>query len=351
MWFNFAKWILNLRKIQNAMKEIERIRIFSWHIHGSYLYYLSQANFTIYIPVNDKKSAGYIGRGSTFHFGDNVIEVPVEEVKNILFDCILFQTPSNYLTDQYYLFNEEQRRLPKIYLEHDPPQSVPTDTPHVVNDPEVTLVHVTCFNKLMWDNGRTPAFVIDHGIYIPDVQYTGEFKKGVVVINNLKDRGRRLGSDIFEYVRQHVPLDLIGMDTEKIGGLGEILHPQLPEFISHYRFFFNPIRYTSLGLAVLEAMMTGVPVVGLATTEMTTVIENEKSGILHTDIEYLIERMKALLDNHDYARELGEAGKSVAMKRFNITRFIEDWESLLYRCVRQDAKNEKENVSMAIEMI
>src|SRR5690606_22183210 len=102
----------------------------------------------------------------------------------------------------------------------------------------------------------------------PDSAYTGKYEKGIVVINNLNERGRRLGLDIFLRAREHVPLDLIGMDTKKIGGLGEILHPQLSDFIKDYRFMFNPIRYTSLGLAVIEAMMVGLPVVGLATTEL-----------------------------------------------------------------------------------
>lgn len=91
----------------------------------------------------------------------------------------------------------------------------------------------------MWGNGRTPAYVIDHGILPQDVSYSGDIEKGIVIINNLSDRGRRLGYDIFEEVRERLPLDLIGMDTEKLGGLGEILHPQLPGFISRYRFFFK----------------------------------------------------------------------------------------------------------------
>jgi len=41
------------------------------------------------------------------------------------------------------------------------------------------------------------------------------------------------------------------------------------------RFFFNPIRYTSLGLAVCEAMMVGMPIIGLATTEMATTVQND----------------------------------------------------------------------------
>jgi glycosyltransferase involved in cell wall biosynthesis len=323
-----------------------RIKILSWHIHGSYLYYLSQGPFEIYLPVNNTANEGYIGRGATFPFGDHVKEVPVNQVKNVSFDCILFQTPKNYLVDQYEILSEEQRSLPRLYLEHDPPQHVPTDTRHCVEDPEVTLVHVTHFNKLMWDNGRTPAEVIDHGVLVPDVDYTGELERGIVVINNLEDRGRRLGLDVFLKVREKIPLDLIGMDTKKLGGLGEILHPQLPEFISRYRFFFNPIRYTSLGLAVLEAMMTGMPVVGLATTEMVTVIENGRSGFLHTDIDYLTDQMKTLLNNKSLAKRLGNEGKKIVQQRFNIKRFTEDWENLLRRVIAKVDRLEKTEIEM-----
>jgi glycosyltransferase involved in cell wall biosynthesis len=309
-----------------------KITIFTWHIHGSYLFYLSKNRFfEILIPVDDRKSTGYIGRGTTFPFGDNVKEVHIGDIANQNFDCILFQTPSNYLVDQYSIFSRDQQALPKIYLEHDPPQQVPTDTKHVVQDPNVTVVHVTHFNKLMWDNGPAITRVIDHGIDIPDLPYTGEFQKGVVVINNLDERGRRLGLDVFEQVRRSIPLDLIGMGAEKLGGNGEILHPQLPGHVRRYRFFFNPIRYTSLGLAVLEAMMLGVPVVGLATTELVTVIENQKSGIIHTDIDYLIQQMDILLNDSEKARRIGAEGKKVATARFNIERFCQDW----YETVQQ----------------
>jgi hypothetical protein len=318
------------------MQSDTRIKIFTWHIHGSYLYYLSQCNFEIYIPLGDKKQEGYIGRATTFPFGKNVIEVPVSHVKEMTFDCILFQTAQNYLKDQYEILSEEQRELPAIYLEHDPPLQVPTDTRHVVNSKRVTLVHVTHYNKLMWNNNDTYATVIDHGIIVPPISYTGEIERGIVVINNLSERGRRLGADIFTEVSKQVPLDLIGMGTEEIGGLGEVLHPQLPQFISRYRFFFNPIRYTSLGLAILEAMMIGVPIVALATTEMTTVIRDGESGIIHTDIDYLVRRMNQLLQNRSLAQQLGEAGKQIVCERFNIERFKKDWQNLVQRVVHAD---------------
>jgi hypothetical protein len=312
-----------------------KLKILTWHVHGSYLYYLSQGNFEIYLPTSAKKTEGYIGRGATFPFGDNVIEVPVADIKDLSLDCILFQTPTNYLQDQHSILSDAQRQLPRIYLEHDPPQQIPTDTRHVVDDPEITLVHVTHFNKLMWDCGRTPTYVIDHGVVTPSAKYTGSLDKGIVVINNLNERGRRLGLDIFLEVRKHVPLDLIGMDTKKIGGLGEILHPNLADFIKDYRFMFNPIRYTSLGLAVIEAMMVGIPVAGLATTEMVTVIRDGVSGILHTDIDYLIKCMKELLANKRLAMQLGDEGQKVALRRFEINRFTDDWHRLLVNAVRR----------------
>lgn len=320
-----------------------KLRIFTWHIHGSYLYYLSQGDYNIYIPVTKEKNEGYYGRGTTFPFGKNVIEVDAAEVKNMEFDCILFQTNKNYLVDQYDVLSEGQRKLPRIYLEHDPPAKHPTDTKHIISDPEILVVHVTHFNKLMWNNETDNVKVIDHGITNQVVDYTGELEKGIVVINHLHQRGRKLGADIFEKVSRHVPLDLVGMGTKEYGGLGEVLHPQLPAFISKYRFFFNPIRYTSLGLAVLESMMIGLPFVGLATTEYVTVVDNEVSGFIHTDVDYLIQQMQLLLKDRTLAQTMGSRGKANAEKRFNIQRFTKEWKETFEYITHPTLKYEKTN--------
>jgi len=322
----------------------KRLKIFTWHIHGSYLYYLSQASFDIYIPVTSDKKEGYYGRGETFPFADNVIEIDANEVKDLSFDCILFQTNKNFLVDQYEILSDEQRKLPRVYLEHDPPAKHPTDTKHIINDPRILVVHVTHFNKLMWHNETDNVKVIDHGIISPPVTYSGELKKGIVVINHLHQRGRKLGADIYEKVKQQVPVDLVGMGTKEYGGLGEVLHPELPAFISKYRFLFNPIRYTSLGLAVLESMMIGIPFVGLATTEYVTVVENGISGYIHTDVDYLIEKMRMLLSDRLHALEIGKKGKNVVEQRFNIHRFANEWEKIFEEVINNKTDNhEKTN--------
>lgn len=309
------------------VEQQSRLRVFTWHIHGSYLFYLSQGNYDIFIPVNEERTEGYYGKGNTFPFGNNVYEVEAGMVRQREFDLILFQTDENYLRDQYEILSEEQRELPKIYLEHDPPWEHPANAKHPVTESDVTLVHVTHFNRLMWDNNGLRTVVIEHGVIVPEVKTSQRIEKGIVVINNLPSRGRLLGSDIFDEVRKRVPLDLVGMGAEAYG-IGEVLHPKLPAFTAQYRFFFNPIRYTSLGLAVCEAMMLGIPVVGLATTEMAVTIQNGYSGFIHTDIDYLVEKMNYLLAHPEKAEEMGKNAKTVAMERFNINRFTAQWEQL-----------------------
>src|SRR4051794_15073610 len=306
------------------------LRVFTWHVHGSYLLYLSQIPHEIFIPVRPGRPSPYGGLGGPVPRPPNIHEIPVEDVKRQSFDCILFQRSEQYLRDQYEILSSEQRRLPRVFLEHDPPRESPTDTRHVIDDPDILLVHVTHFNALMWDNGRTPVRVIEHGVMVPEhVRYTGEVARGIVVINHLARRGRRLGRDVFEQVRADVPLDLVGMGADELDGLGEWPHDRLPEFVARYRFFFNPIRYTSLGLAVLEAMMIGVPIVGLATTEMVTAIENGVSGYVDTDPRRLVECMHDVLANPAEARRLGEGARRTALERFGIERFAADWDAAL----------------------
>ncbi len=309
---------------------MRRLRILTWHVHGSYLWYLAHIGHDLYLPVRPGRPEGYGGRpaDSTFPWPDNVHEVPAEQVPALELDCVLTQSRRNWEQDRSEVLSPAQQVLPRVHLEHDPPRESPTDTRHFVDDPDALLVHVTAFNRLMWDNGPIPTRVIEHGVTVPaGSRCTGELARGLVVVNNLARRGRRLGADVFEEIRRVVPLDLVGMGWEACGGLGEVPPRELAAFAAPYRFLFNPIRYTSLGLAVCEAMMIGMPVVGLATTEMTTVVENGVSGWLDTDPARLVGRMHELLDDRGLALRMGEAARQTALRRFSIERFVQEWDA------------------------
>jgi glycosyltransferase involved in cell wall biosynthesis len=305
-----------------------RLRILTWHVHGNYLYYLTRVPHDWYLVTDDARTQGHSGRSGTLPWGENVHEAHVGAIARMQFDAVLFQSKAAYLEEQFNLLTAAQQRLPRVYLEHDPPQEHPTNTRHWVNDRDVLLVHVTPFNALMWDCGDTPTQVIEHGVrLLRPARYSGELESGIVVVNNIAARG----ADVHAQVAAAVPLVLVGMGAELAGGLGEVPNHELPGFMARHRYFFNPIRYTSLGLALVEAMMVGLPVVGLATTELATVIRNGDNGFVDTRIDRLVDAMQVLRRDRAYAQRLGEAARRTAEERFSIDRFIGDWMGALQR--------------------
>jgi hypothetical protein len=312
---------------------VRRLRVLTWHIHGSYLWYLSHVPVDFLLPVKPGRPEGYGGRGATFRWPDNVVEVPADEVADLDVDIVLYQSHRNWEVDRLEILSEAQRRGPQVHLEHDPPRASPTDTRHPVDDPNVLLVHVTHFNDLMWDSGTTPTTVVEHGVVVPpELRGPGPIPRGIVVANGLAKRGRRLGRDLVDRARtEGVPLDIVGMGAEEVGGLGEVAPPELPAFVAQYRFYFHPVRYTSLGLSLCEAMMLGLPVVGLATTELPTVVRNGVEGFCATDVGELVDRMRQLVADPALAARLGAEAHATACERFGIERFCRDWLAVFAR--------------------
>src|SRR5690606_16972223 len=86
-----------------------RLRILTWHTHGSYLLYLAQAPHDFYVLSKPGRPAGYAGRSGHLPWGDNVHDLPADEARRQAFDCIVFQDDAQYLEDQYELLTPAQR--------------------------------------------------------------------------------------------------------------------------------------------------------------------------------------------------------------------------------------------------
>src|SRR5260221_9517047 len=97
---------------------MRRLNIPTWHIHGSYLNTLARIDHNWYLPIKPGRPEGYGGRGPNFDLHGYVREVPAEQVRDLKLDLVIYQTPKNYLEDQFEILSAEHRRLPRIYLEH-----------------------------------------------------------------------------------------------------------------------------------------------------------------------------------------------------------------------------------------
>lgn len=83
------------------------------------------------------------------------------------------------------------------------------------------------------------------------------------------------------------------------------------------------------GLTVTEALWKGKPVVAGAAGGIVTQIENKITGMLVSSVEGTAYKIEYLLNNPDYAKQLGENGRQHVLYNFLITRHVRDYLLLL----------------------
>jgi glycosyltransferase involved in cell wall biosynthesis len=221
------------------------------------------------------------------------------------------------------------RDVPAIYVEHNAPQGRIADLRHPAADrPDITVAHVTHFNALFWDTGAAPTRVIEHGIVDPGYRYRGDLARAAVAINEPVRRGRVTGTDLLDRFRSVVDVDLFGMDVERLGGVEDPPQSVFHDELARRRVYLHPIRWTSLGLTLLEAMHLGMPVVALSTTEVPEAVPPE-AGVVSNRLDVLDEALTRLIREPEEARRLGKAGREVAVERYGLDRFLRDWDRAL----------------------
>ncbi len=297
------------------------LRILTWQAHGGYLHALSQLPHQFYLLTDtEMPCTGWPYRG-------NIHPLPAEQARTAEFDCILFHQPEQYLEEQHRYLSAPQRRLPRIYVEHAAPADDQDGVRHPVNDPEVLLVHVASYNALRWDNGRQTVRVINHGMQAPaDLDYCGERQCGVVLGNRLWSQP---ANDIYQQLRQRIPLELVPTQFPATLEHTHCAPLQLPARTVHYRFLFHQTHSHTLEPCVIAAMMSGIPVIGMASGEMASLVQNGMSGYIETDLDKLVAHMQELLDNPHYAFALGRGAQRRARQRFGMPRFLTDWNAAL----------------------
>jgi glycosyltransferase involved in cell wall biosynthesis len=247
-------------------------------------------------------------------------------------DVVILQRPEELdgVAERWLGGRRPGRDIPAIYVEHTAPQGPINEMRHpAAGRPGVTICHVTHFNALFWDCGATPVRVIEHGIVDPGYRYTGEEARAAVVINEARRRGRVTGTDLLErFAAAGVPLDLFGMDAGSIGGIEDVPQHRLHDEMARRRVYLHPIRWTSLGLSLIEAMQLGMPVVALATTEAPEAVPAQ-AGVVSTRVEVLAGAVRAFLAEPERAREAGRAARAAALERYGLERFLSDWDDLL----------------------
>jgi hypothetical protein len=299
-----------------------------WHVHGSYLTALVQGPHEYLLPLTPAADADGSGRLG-YPWPQRARAVPVAALRDEQIDVVIVQRPHELALCEAWTGRRPGGDVPAIWLEHNAPQGRVLEMRHPAADqPGVLLVHVTHFNDLFWDAGAAPTRVIEHGIVDPGYRYTGELARAAVVVNEARRRGRVTGTDLLARFAQAAPLDLLGIDAAAVGGIGDVPFEQLHDVIARRRVYLHPVRWTSLGLSLLEAMHVGMPVVALATTEVVEAVPPE-AGDVSTDVDRLTAALRRLVADPDEARERGRAAREAALARYGLARFLADWDRVI----------------------
>jgi hypothetical protein len=321
------------------------VKILLWHVHGSWTTAFVEGDHEYLIPVTPDRGADGLGRARTWNWPSAAREVTPAELRDEDVDVVVLQRLRDLELVREWLGREPGRDLPAVFLEHNAPDGSVPDTRHPLADrDDIPIVHVTHFNRLFYDNGRAPTTVIEHGIVDPGERWTGELARAAVVVNEPVRRGRTTGGDLLHGLAAVAPVDVFGMG---LSGLHErygldpsrvALHDDPPQAAMHAelarrRVYVHPVRWTSLGLSLLEAMHLGMPVVALATTEVVEAVPPE-AGVLSTRPERLWTAVRTFLHDEDAARLAGKAARAAALERYGLARFLADWDALLLEVTR-----------------
>jgi glycosyltransferase involved in cell wall biosynthesis len=299
------------------------MRILLWHVHGAWTTAFVHGPHAYVVPVLPDRGPDGVGIARTYAWPDTVTELPPEALRDEPFDAVLLQRPHELELAEAWLGRRPGRDLPAVYVEHNAPQGRINEMRHPMADrDDLLLVHVTHFNDLFWDAGATATRVVEHGIVDPGERYSGELPRAVAVINEARRRARVTGTDLLERFAAAAPLDLFGM------GARDLPQEALHDAMARRRVYLHPIRWTSLGLSLLEAMHMGMPVVALGTTEVHEAVPPE-AGVVSTRVDMLADALARLVADPEEARERGRAARRAALARYGLERFHTDWDAVL----------------------
>jgi hypothetical protein len=316
------------------------MRILVWHVHGSWMTAFVQGRHQYLVPVVPGRGPDGRGRADTWRWPASVVEVSPQQLRSgeQRPDVVLLQRPEDGVLLERWSGLRAGIDVPAVHVEHNTPRGDVDEWRHPLADQtRIPIAHVTHFNAAMWDNGRAPVHVVEHGVLDHGQTWTGEHPRLSMSVNEPVRRSRVAGMDLAAQVAEHVPVDVYGM---KVNALEQHLpafagghHADLPQHELHarmadHRAYLHTYRWTSLGLSLLEAMPLGSPVLVLSATAAPEAVP-PSAGVVSSNVGELVVAARRLVDDPEQAAAMGSAARAHALKHFGLDRFLTDWDQLL----------------------
>lgn len=169
---------------------------------------------------------------------------------------------------------------------------------------------------------------VDTDMFIPhDIQR----KERIVFVGRLSAE-KNLNAAILACATKNIGLDIVGQGDEyttlqkivsscnaDVRWIGVVPNDALPALLNVYRYFILPSLWEGMPKALLEAMSMGLICIGNATTGITEIIEDGKTGFLSSDssagaLAKAIQRARCA--DHD---AIGKAARQFVLEHYSLT--------------------------------
>ncbi len=169
---------------------------------------------------------------------------------------------------------------------------------------------------------------VDTDMFIPH----GTPRKDRITFVGRLSPEKNIGAAIQACAAAGIGLDIVGQGNEfsalqavaqncgaDVGWVGVVPNSTLPELLDGYRYFILPSLWEGMPKALLEAMSSGLVCIGNATTGISEIIEDGKTGFLSRDnsaaaLAEAIQRAKSA--DHD---AIGKAARHFVLEHYSLT--------------------------------
>ena len=172
--------------------------------------------------------------------------------------------------------------------------------------------------------------------------WNGKEPAVITIAQSMKNRGEACNFKAFLAATEPFERRLFGYGNENTGLIGgQLSYKALKKVLRDNRVYLflgtQPACYT---LNLIEAMMTGIPIVALGKTfykqfpdqetyEVPEIIKNGVNGFVGDDIGILREYIKLLFDDYELAKKIGAEGRKTAIELFGKAKIKNQWKEFL----------------------
>lgn len=172
----------------------------------------------------------------------------------------------------------------------------------------------------------------------------GDKQQVITLAQSFKKRGEHLGYHIFDRATEGFNRKVFGTENEDLLGIngGRRTYSELKHDLKEARVFFYfgtiPAPYT---LSLIEAMMTGIPIVAVGPKlremqaypwqqyDIPSIINHGVNGYYSDNVDDLKGYIRLLMEDHEKAKRVGEAGRKTAIELFGKQERMAEWSKFL----------------------